>query len=104
MRDDGFKDFVLEQLCELDDVDCRSMFGCYGLYLSGEFFGILDGGDLYFRTDGETRDKYEQLGSGPFQPNERQTLKNYLEVPPDVVDDRGRLTSWAAEAAAAGRN
>jgi DNA transformation protein and related proteins len=104
MRDDGFKDFVLEQLRELEDVDCRSMFGCFCLYLSGEFFGILDGADLYFRTDGETRAKYEQLGSGPFQPNERQTLKNYLEVPPDVIDDRGRLTQWAAEAAAAGSN
>ena len=80
------------------------MFGCYGLYLGGEFFGILDGGDLYFRTDGETRAKYEQLGSGPFQPNERQTLKNYLEVPPDVVDDRGRLMSGRPRSAAAGRS
>jgi DNA transformation protein and related proteins len=102
MRDDGFKDFVLEQLRELEDVDCRSMFGCYGLYLDERFFAILDGADLYFRTDEGTRDKYERLGSGPFQPNERQTLKNYLEVPPDVVEDRERLTQWASEAAAAG--
>jgi DNA transformation protein and related proteins len=79
------------------------MFGGHGLYLGGEFFGIVHDDRLYFRADEATRPRYENEGSGPFRPNERQTLKNYLEVPADVVTDRDRLADWAVDAAGARR-
>jgi DNA transformation protein len=41
---------------------------------------------------------------GPFRPNERQTLKSYYEVPPDVLDEPETLLSWAREAIGAGQN
>ena len=41
MADVSFKDFVLDQLQHLDDLECRSMFGGYGLYAVGVFFGIF---------------------------------------------------------------
>jgi TfoX/Sxy family transcriptional regulator of competence genes len=31
MKDDSFRDFVLDQLRDLDDVEARRMFGGYGL-------------------------------------------------------------------------
>jgi TfoX/Sxy family transcriptional regulator of competence genes len=31
-KDESFKDFVLDQLRELDDVEARRMFGGHGLY------------------------------------------------------------------------
>jgi DNA transformation protein and related proteins len=31
----------------------------------------------------------------PFRPNERQTIKSYYEVPPDVLDTPEALLSWA---------
>jgi DNA transformation protein len=102
-RDDSFKDLVLEQLGELPGVDCRSMFGGYGLYLGEQFFGIVHSDRLYFRTDDATRSRYEQRGSEMFRPNERQRLKSYFEVPVDVFEDRERLVEWAAEAAATRR-
>ena len=40
---------------------------------------------------------------GPFRPNERQTLKSYYEVPPEVLDDPEALLSWAGEAIRAGQ-
>ena len=39
----------------------------------------------------------------PFRPSEKQTLKNYYEVPADVIEDRSELASWASKAASAGR-
>jgi DNA transformation protein len=36
-----------------------------------------------------------------FRPNPRQTLKNYFEVPIDVVEDGGELVRWARRAARA---
>ena len=41
---------------------------------------------------------------GPFRPNERQTLKSYYEVPPEVLDDAEALFSWAREAIRAGQS
>ena len=35
---------------------------------------------------------------GPFRPNERQTIKSYYEVPPEVLADPEALISWAGEA------
>ena len=31
------------------------MFGGYGLYLEGKFFAVISDGQLYFRTDDESR-------------------------------------------------
>lgn len=95
MRDESFRDFILEQLSDLEDVDSRTMFGGHGLYGSGQFFAIVFEDRVYFRTDDRTRDAYIEHGSEPFRPNERQTMKNYYEVPAEVVEDRRQLVEWA---------
>lgn len=99
-KEDSYRDFVLDQLRILGGVVCRSMFGGYGLYLSGEFFGILYDGRLYFLTDEATREKYRKQGMAPFSPGGKQVLKSYYEVPEEVVEDDEELASWAREAAA----
>ena len=97
---DSYRDFVLDQLRSLTDVSCRSMFGGYGLYLGADFFGIVYDGRLYFKTDETTREKYRDRGMGPFAPSETQVLKNYYEVPEEILEDGEDLTSWAREASA----
>ena len=98
MKDDSFKDFVLDQLGELEDVDCRRMFGGYGLYHNGVFFAIISSGRLYFKTDEATRPQYLEWESAPFQPNAKQTLKSYYEVPGETIDNAGELSELANEA------
>jgi DNA transformation protein len=100
VADDGFKDYVLDQLDGLGGVSARSMFGGHGLYRHDEFFGIVFDGSLYFRTDENTRTSYIDQGSEPFQPTPRQRLKNYYEVPADVIEERERLVEWARDAVA----
>ena len=39
---EGFEEFVLDQLAELGEVACRPMFGAFGLYL-GNTFAIYSG-------------------------------------------------------------
>jgi DNA transformation protein len=97
--------YVLDQLNGLENVTCRRMFGAHGLYCGPTFFGILDKGRLYFRTDATSRDEYLKAGMKPFRPNPRQTLKNYFQVPIEVLEDRDRLLAWARCAVqAAGRS
>ncbi len=97
--DDLFVKFVLDQLQDLPGLECRAMFGGYGLYAEEVFFGIISSGTLYFKTRPSTLGKYVEHGMEPFQPNERQTLKNYYEVPVDVLEDHDDLKAWALEAA-----
>lgn len=100
MRDESFRDFVLDQLADLGSVRARAMFGGHGLYLERAFFGIVSQGRLYFRTTQGTRAEYERRGMPPFRPSERQTLTSYYEVPADVVEDPQELAAWARQAAA----
>ena len=100
MNDETFRDFVLDQLQLLGEVDCRRMFGAYGFYHDGVFFGILSQGRLYFKTTAVTRSLYVQRGMQPFRPNPRQTLKSYYEVPVDILEDHEQLRVWARQAVA----
>lgn len=75
------------------------MFGGVGLYLGDDFFAIVYDDRLYLRTNDETRAWYEDLGAETFKPNAKQEIKSYLEVPPDVVEDRDTLVAKAVEAA-----
>ena len=96
---EGFKEFVLDQLAQLNGLSCRAMFGGYGLALQGRFFGIIHRGRLYFRTDPATAPRYRVYHMKPFTPNTRQTLKNYYEVPVDIVESADTLVEWARAAA-----
>ena len=98
VKDDSFRQFVLDQLHALGGVRCRAMFGGYGLYRGERFFGIIHGGRMFLKTDERTRPAYVARGMQPFRPNERQVLKRYYEVPADVVEDPDRLAEWAERA------
>jgi DNA transformation protein len=97
-KHDGFKDFVLDQLAELRGLTCHAMFGGYGLSYKGTFFGIIHKGRLYFKVTPTTVERYKAHGMKPFQPNAKQTLKSFYEVPTDVLEDAKRLSEWAMAA------
>jgi len=79
----------------VEDLTCRPMFGGFGLYCRGTFFGALHRGRLYFRTDEASRPRYREKGMKPFRPNATQTLTSYYEVPVEVVEDPEQLCAWA---------
>ncbi|MBI4002036.1 MAG: TfoX/Sxy family protein [Nitrospira defluvii] len=97
-KNDGFKDFVLDQLADLRGLTCRAMFGGYGLSCRGTFFCIIHKGRLYFKVTPKTVILYREQGMKPFRPNAKQTLKSFYEVPVDVIEDAERLTNWAEQA------
>jgi DNA transformation protein len=98
MKKDSLKDFVLDQLRELRELESRALFGGFGLYAGGKFFAILFQGRLYFRTDATTRPTYVERGMQPFRPNVRQRLNSYYEVPADVIENADELSAWARTA------
>ena len=104
MTDRTLHDRVLARLLPLGEVTSRPMFGGWGIYWEGSIFAIQYQDRLYFKVDEHSKDEYVAKGMGQFRPNERQTLKSYYEVPPDVLVDSEALLSWAREAIRAGKS
>lgn len=98
MKLDSLKDFVLDQLRELRGLACHGMFGGFGLYAGEKFFGIIFQGRLFFKTSEATREAYRARGMKHFQPNAKQQLTSYYEVPADIIEDAAELIVWAREA------
>ena len=94
-KDESFKDFILDQLQELDGVEARRMFGGYGLYQDETFFAIVHKGRLYFNIDEATVGEYRKHRMKPFRPNAKQTLKSYYQVPVEIVENAEQLAQWA---------
>jgi DNA transformation protein and related proteins len=106
MPDDSFKEFVLDQLSALPDVRARAMFGAHGLYSGETFFGILDEGRLFFKTDAQSQPDYAARGMGPFTYESRGKVMtmSYHEVPPEILEQLLELVEWARKAIAIAAN
>ena len=103
VKDDSLLDFVLDQLAPLGGVASRRMFGGHGLYLDGEFFGMVFSGRAWFRTDAASRPRYREMGAVPVPFGDDPESTSYWSVPEDVLEDGRTLCAWAREAAATPR-
>jgi DNA transformation protein and related proteins len=100
MANDSFKEFVLDQLSTLPEVRTRAMFGAHGLYCGETFFGILDEGRLFFKTDDQSQKAYIAQGMGSFTYKAKGKIVSlgFHEVPPDVLESAPELVAWAQRA------
>ncbi len=98
MKRKPFNAYVLDQLRDLGDLDCRPMFGCFGLYSGAVFFAIICDDRLFFRTDDASREKYVKMGMAPFQFREKQSVNTYYEVPEAILKNAGKIADWARTA------
>lgn len=104
--DDGTIDeaarHVAELLSPMGPITTRRLFGTWGLYLEDRIFGLVHDGIVYFRTNDETRVRYEEAGSQPFiyrLGDGREAVMQYHEVPPHILENADRACAWAYEAA-----
>lgn len=97
-KDASLTAFLLEQLDGIEDLRSRKMFGAYGVHAGTVFFALVYEGRVYFKTSPDTRTPYEAAGMGPFCIKGKVILKNYWQVPVDVVEDAGELLLWARDA------
>lgn len=100
--ENAYQTYVLDQLAFLEDLHCRPMFGGFGLYVREIFFGMIHRGRLFFQTDAGTQPDYIALGMEVFQPNKKQRLKNYYEVPAEILEDPEPLRLWVGRAISCG--
>ena len=97
MKADSFKDYVIEQLRGVPSLAARPMFGSHGLYSGDVFFGIISIGRFYLKTGPGNREQFLSRGAKPFRPNAKQLIKNYYEVPAEILENFELLTAWAGQ-------
>ena len=87
-----FRDFVLDQLDPALGVEARRMFGGYGLYAGGLFWGILHEESLWIWAEGELAEKLRNAGGQPFAPfADRSKTLRYINVTADTLENRSAL-------------
>ncbi len=96
MRDESFKDYVLDLFTDFGNVDVKSMFGGWGLYKDGIIFSIIINGELYLKVGDSNRKDYEDYGSRPFEYERKgkQVALPYWLLPEEIMEDRERLWQW----------
>lgn len=98
---DEFVEYVAGQLAGLGDVAVRGMFGGHGISSAARFFGIIDDGEVFLRTDDAARPDFIARGMTPFEPWPGHVMNGYWRVPPDVIEDAETFVAWARRAVAA---
>ena len=103
--DEGYKDYVVDQLGKLCFVTVKKMFGGAGIYYDGLIFGLLGDDVLYFKVDDSNKSDYVRAGMEPFQPfDDKPLVMPYYQVPIDVLENREMLADWAMKSLSTSRN
>ena len=95
-----YQDFVLEMLAPLEPLG-RRMFGGLGIFLGDAMFALIADDRLYFKTDEDNREAYQEAGMNAFSYQARgraNRLKTLWEVPPEVLEDPDEIVAWARRA------
>ncbi|WP_160309054.1 TfoX/Sxy family protein, partial [Anaeromyxobacter sp. PSR-1] len=90
----SFVDHAVDLLSALGPVQARRMFGGVGLYCDGLMFGLLDGDELFLKTDGETRPWFLEAGCRMWiYPGMYET--SYYRPPDEAHEDAEAMLPWA---------
>ena len=96
-----FATYCAELLSAIGEVRAKRMFGGWGLYADGVFVAIIVGETLYLKADEQTRPRFLDAGSKPFEYTARgkqRTSSGYWSVPPEAMDSPALMAPWARRA------
>jgi DNA transformation protein len=97
-NDPDFVTFALELLAPLGPVEARAMFGGHGLYCRGAMFGLLDGDELFLKTDAACRERFAAAGCRQWfyeGRGGRVESTSYFRPPDEAHEDPEAMLPWA---------
>jgi DNA transformation protein len=103
---DGFAEFLREQLAPLGRIALRRMFGKTGVFCDGAMLGIVDDNTLYLRVDDGNREEFREAASSPpltYDRGGRRVELPFWRAPERLLDEPDEFVSWARTALAAVR-
>lgn len=78
---------ITAKLTPAGDITARPMFGEYGLYLDGVFFGLICDGQLFIKPTDQARAALRAPADGSPYPRARP----HLRIAPEDLDDPGHM-------------
>ena len=96
MRDDSFKEYVIDLFTGISGIEIKRMFGGWGVYKDESFFALISDGELYFKVDKNSKTDYTAYDSHPFVYTRKgkQVELSFWLVPEEVMEDRDKLFDW----------
>jgi len=87
---------ILEEVSEpFTVIERRKMFGCPAYYINGNMMAGVYGTQLFLRLSPEDREELRaSLDARPFEPMAGRPMKEYLAMPPSIIDDEAALDEW----------
>jgi len=82
-------------------VHARRMFGGEGLFAGDVMIGLVSDDLIYLKTDGESRQRFIEEGSGPFVYSKHtgeEITMSYYEVPERLYDEPEEFADWVRRA------
>src|SRR5437762_304240 len=98
VADDGFIEFLREQLAPLGRVTMRRMFGKTGVFCDGLMFGMVADNTLYLRVDDDNREAFKEAASSPplnYEKQGRLIDLSFWRAPERLLDEPDELVTWA---------
>lgn len=80
-------------------VELKPMFGCPAYFTNGNMFAGVWQSSLMLRLPEDGRAEATALGGGPFEPMPGRPMKEYVVLPPAVLDDADALSDWVRRGA-----
>jgi len=94
-----------EALSSVPDAERRQMFGYPCSFINGQMFAGLHQENMILRLSQEDRAQFLQIDQArPFEPMPGRTMKEYVVVPPSVLDSKSQLSKWLEKASAYARS
>jgi TfoX/Sxy family transcriptional regulator of competence genes len=89
-----------ETVAGIEGVEVRQMFGFPAGFIGGNMaFGLHQDSFIVRLPDDERRDRLD-AGWAQFEPMPGRPMREYLALPPEVVEDPDAARAWAERAAA----
>jgi len=90
-------DKFTEAMLMLPDAEVRQMFGYPAAFANKNMFACLFEENMIIRLpEADRLVLQEQEGAGPFEPMPGHRMKEYVTVPPAMIDQPAELGEWLA--------
>lgn len=90
-------EYSLEQLSDIKEMTHKKMFGGIGFFKEGKMFASIMNGKFCLKVNDEIKSEFEAYGmEKPFAKDSKGGRgMPYYEVPPAILEDKEKMTSWA---------
>jgi DNA transformation protein len=101
----GFVSFAVELLGRVGPVRARAMFGGHGIYCGDLMIGLVDDDEVFLKTDGETRPRFEEAGCRQwvYSGGKKEMKTSYFRPPDEAHESPEDMEPWGRLALEAGR-